>query len=196
MFYTILADLITAFHFGYVAFVVVGELLILLGWVCRWRWVRNPWFRGIHLLAIAYVAAESLLHVACPLTTWEGNLRELAAIDRAREKLQKQDLPVSEEKLREIVEQETDHSTFMERLVHFFFMDGGEDRWPEEVYEYMHIAFGVLVLLTIVVVPPRFRRAKAVTTPPAPEPDQAAAASSPQAPAHATVRTPEQSPAP
>src|SRR4051812_13748549 len=137
MFYTALADFITVFHFAYVAFVVVGELLILLGWVCRWRWVRNPWFRSIHLLAIVYVAGESIFAVSCPLTVWEYDLRKLAG-------------------------QEPGDTTFMERLVHFLFMDG-EDPWPEEVYDSMHIAFGVLVLLTIIVVPPRFRRAKAVT---------------------------------
>ncbi|HYI85859.1 MAG TPA: DUF2784 family protein, partial [Burkholderiales bacterium] len=40
-----------------------------------WRWVRNPWFRYLHLAAIAFVAAEAVLGVMCPLTVWEDMLR-------------------------------------------------------------------------------------------------------------------------
>ncbi len=35
----------------------------------------NPWFRYLHLGAIAFVAAEALLGIACPLTVWEDLLR-------------------------------------------------------------------------------------------------------------------------
>ena len=37
--------------------------------------MRNPWFRYLHLGAIAFVAAEALLGVMCPLTVWEDLLR-------------------------------------------------------------------------------------------------------------------------
>ena len=40
--------------------------------------MRNFWFRGSHLGAIAVVAAESLVGFVCPLTTWENRLRLLA----------------------------------------------------------------------------------------------------------------------
>ena len=40
-----------------------------------WTWVRNPWFRYLHLGAIAFVAAEALLGVMCPLTVWADTLR-------------------------------------------------------------------------------------------------------------------------
>src|SRR5258708_37342984 len=76
--YAFLADVVVFIHGAYVGFVVVGELLIVLGWICRWRWVRNPLFRVIHLLAIAYVAAEAIVHVPCPITGWEQDLREMA----------------------------------------------------------------------------------------------------------------------
>ena len=149
MFYAVLADALTAFHFVYVAFVVVGELAILVGAAFRCRWARNPWFRGLHLLAIAYVAAEAIFHVPCPLTTWEGNLRELAG-------------------------QNPGTQTFVERLVHFLFMDG-QDPWPEWVYEYLHIGFGVLVFLTFVLIPPRWRK-RPPTDQPAPSGENLAAA--------------------
>jgi hypothetical protein len=76
--YSLLADLILILHFAFVAFVVVGLVLVWIGWQCGWSFVRNVWFRAAHLLAIAIVAAESLAGVVCPLTTWENDLRLLA----------------------------------------------------------------------------------------------------------------------
>ena len=43
-------------------------------------------------------------------------------------------MPVSEDNLRELIGQESDNTTFMERLVHFLFMDG-EDPWPVPMLE-------------------------------------------------------------
>ena len=40
-----------------------------------WSWIRNPWFRWLHLAAILFIAAEALLGAACPLTVWEDLLR-------------------------------------------------------------------------------------------------------------------------
>src|SRR5207248_10352138 len=76
MWYRLLADLIVAIHTSYVGFVVVGQVLILVGVTRGWRWVRNFWFRVAHLVAIAIVAAEALFDVACPLTVWEDRVRE------------------------------------------------------------------------------------------------------------------------
>jgi hypothetical protein len=132
--YAFWADVIVAFHGCYVGFVVVGELLIVAGWILRWRWVRNPWFRVVHLLAIAIVAAEAIGQVPCPITVWEGQLRELAG-------------------------QASSTESFMGRLVHFLFMDG-DNPWPEWVYNYLHIGFGVLVLATLLLVPPRWASLK------------------------------------
>jgi len=70
-----IADLLVAVHFAVVLFIVGGLLAVWLGAALGWRWVRNPWFRYLHLAAIAYVAAEALLGVACPLTVWEDVLR-------------------------------------------------------------------------------------------------------------------------
>jgi hypothetical protein len=72
-----LADLVVVIHAAYVSFVVVGLALILIGVVLRWRWVRNPWFRATHLIAIGIVVAESIAGIPCPLTVWERNLRLL-----------------------------------------------------------------------------------------------------------------------
>jgi hypothetical protein len=71
----LLADLLVLVHLGIVAFIVGGLLLVWLGAALDWRWVRNRWFRYLHLAAIAFVAAEALLGIACPLTVWEDLLR-------------------------------------------------------------------------------------------------------------------------
>ncbi len=70
-----LADLLLVFHFSIVGFIVGGLVLVWVGALAGWAWVRNPWFRYLHLAAIAFVAAEALLGYACPLTIWEDLLR-------------------------------------------------------------------------------------------------------------------------
>ena len=74
----ILADLIVVFHASYVSFVLFGLILILLGVWLRWGWVRNFWFRALHLTAIGIVVAEALAGITCPLTDWENRLRRMA----------------------------------------------------------------------------------------------------------------------
>ena len=71
----LLADLLLLFHFAYVLFVVLGMVVIWMGFFLDWSFVRNFWFRLAHILAIGYVVAESLLSVVCPLTLWENELR-------------------------------------------------------------------------------------------------------------------------
>ena len=69
------ADAVLAVHFTLVLFIVGGLLLTWIGAPLGWRWIRNPWFRYLHLAAIGFVAVEALLGVACPLTAWEDLLR-------------------------------------------------------------------------------------------------------------------------
>jgi len=76
--YLVLADLILIGHVAFVAFVVMGLILVWVGWFRDWKFVRNLWFRMAHLVAIGVVAAESLVGLVCPLTTWENHLRYLA----------------------------------------------------------------------------------------------------------------------
>ena len=74
--YGFLADLMVAIHIGYVGYVVVGQLLIWLGWAMGRQFVRNFWFRATHLLAIAVVAYEEVMDIRCPLSIWEEHFRE------------------------------------------------------------------------------------------------------------------------
>jgi hypothetical protein len=72
------ADLVLLLHVLLVAFVVFGLLLILTGKVRVWVWVRNPWFRVMHLLAIGVVVVQSWFGALCPLTEFEMALRSQA----------------------------------------------------------------------------------------------------------------------
>ena len=71
----LIADAILVVHFAIVVFIVGGLLAVWTGAALDWRWIRNPWFRYVHLTAIAFVAAEALIGMACPLTVWEDLAR-------------------------------------------------------------------------------------------------------------------------
>jgi len=76
--YLLAADITLFAHLSFVAFVVVGLLLVFLGKAFAWNWVRNRWFRLAHLAAIAIVVAQSWFGIICPLTTLEMSLRSRA----------------------------------------------------------------------------------------------------------------------
>lgn len=76
--YLILADLILVTHALFVAFVILGLVVMLPGRLWHWDWVRNWRFRVTHLLAVGIVIAESWLGLVCPLTEWENRSREAA----------------------------------------------------------------------------------------------------------------------
>ena len=125
--YGLAADAIVVFHFGYVLFAVGGELVVLLGWLLRWRWIRNLAFRIAHLASVVVVAMEALIGVLCPLTDWEYRLRLLAG---------------------QTVEEEI---PFMARLVRrIIFYD-----FPAWVFTLTYILFALLVAATLLLVPPR-----------------------------------------
>ena len=69
------ADAILLLHVLFVAFVVASLVLILVGKVRAWFWVRNPWFRLAHLIAIGVVIVQSWVEAVCPFTTLEMALR-------------------------------------------------------------------------------------------------------------------------
>jgi len=70
-----LADVVVVMHAAFVLFVVGGLVATWAGLAMRAAFARNPWFRGAHLGAIAFVVVETLLGFACPLTEWEDALR-------------------------------------------------------------------------------------------------------------------------
>lgn len=72
---TLLADALLVVHAGIAAFIALGFVVIPLGAWRSWRIARARRLRQLHLIAIIFVAAESVLGVACPLTVWEDLAR-------------------------------------------------------------------------------------------------------------------------
>jgi len=70
MLYRVLADGVVLLHFAFLAFVVLGGLLVL-----RWRQ-----FAWLHLPAAAWGAYVELYLHYCPLTPLENQLREQAGL--------------------------------------------------------------------------------------------------------------------
>jgi polyferredoxin len=70
-----MADAILIAHAAFVLFVVGGLLATWAGIAAGARFAYDPWFRGLHLAAIAFVVGQALLGYMCPLTLWEDALR-------------------------------------------------------------------------------------------------------------------------
>jgi polyferredoxin len=75
------ADALLVTHVAFVGFVIFGLIFILCGGPLKWSWVRNPWFRVMHLAAIGFVVIQTWCGLICPLTTWEMHLRQRAGDD-------------------------------------------------------------------------------------------------------------------
>lgn len=134
--YVFLADLVVAFHVAYVSFVVLGQLVILVGVICKWQWVRNRWFRLLHLFMITIVALETVVGMTCPLTTWENALRELGG-------------------------QQSLEGDFIGRVLRdIIFLPLPDTHW---IFKVMYFGFAGLVLLTLFLVPPRWKKPVAST---------------------------------
>jgi len=124
--YRLAADVTVVAHVAYVAFVLVGQLLTLVGILRHWQWVRNFWFRTLHLACIAVVVIESAWGITCPLTVWENRLRALGG-------------------------EEPYAGDFLAHWAHdLLFFQG-----PPWVFTLCYVLFGLLVLATFVLAPPR-----------------------------------------
>lgn len=127
-----LANTVLTLHLGLVLFVVLGLLLVIVGNLCHWRWVDNLWFRLIHLMTIGVVVAEAWLGVVCPLTTLEMWLRAQTGTA-------------------------TYSGSFIQHwFEHLLYYDA-----PEWMFVMAYSAFGLLVLASWWVFPPRWRRSLA-----------------------------------
>ena len=76
--FRIAADVTLFSHILVVLFVIFGLLLIFVGKILNWAWVRNIWFRIAHLLTITVVVLQSWFGIVCPLTTLEQWFRSKA----------------------------------------------------------------------------------------------------------------------
>ena len=125
--YTILADAIVIVHAAYVAFVVGGLVAILIGGATGWRWTRSFAFRVAHLAAIALVCIESVVGVMCPLTSLEDWMRERGGAARYPGDFV---------------------GYWAHRLIFYNF--------PPWVFAIVYFTFAALVVITFVLLPPRW----------------------------------------
>jgi hypothetical protein len=70
-----LADAVAIVHAAYVAFVVIGFAVIVIGAISGARWAQSFTLRAAHLAAILLVCVEVIVGAVCPLTTLENTLR-------------------------------------------------------------------------------------------------------------------------
>jgi hypothetical protein len=141
LFWRILADITVTLHLAYVAFVILGQLLILIGAARGWNWIRSPRFRFTHLAFILIVVLESWIGFTCPLTTWEQRFRQLAG-------------------------QATYSGDFIAKWLHeLLFFDA-----PPIVFTICYTVFGLIVVGTFWLVPPGRRSAGTSEPPPARSP--------------------------
>jgi len=123
--YSYLADVVLIVHGLYVGFVLFGLLAILIGKLSKWNWIRNVWFRYVHLTMILIVTVEALLGIVCPLTTLENYLRGAAG-------------------------QSVRSNSFMGQMVQSVLFYQA----PAWMFTVAYCAFFIVVLFTLVIVPP------------------------------------------
>lgn len=68
MLWRMAADALVVVHLSFILFVLLGGLLLL-------RWPRLLW---LHLPAVTWGIVVECLHLGCPLTPWENQLRRMA----------------------------------------------------------------------------------------------------------------------
>lgn len=68
------AQLVLAVHLLVIGFNIFGLVAIPLGAWRGWGFVRVRWWRALHLVSIAAVAAQALFGRACFLTDWQALL--------------------------------------------------------------------------------------------------------------------------
>lgn len=127
--YRLAADAVVFIHLAYVMAVVLGLPAIWIGIAWRHKWVHSVRLRVGHLAMILIVVAEALAGITCPLTVWEQWFRELAGDGTYR-------------------------GAFLANLVHdLLFYDA-----PKWVFTLAYTLFGLLVLGTFILAPPRLTR--------------------------------------
>jgi Protein of Unknown function (DUF2784) len=148
----VLANVIVFLHVLFVGIVVLSVPAILVGWWRKWTWVRNFWFRLIHLLMITIVVVETVFGVPCPLSVWERDLR-LAGGQLEYDRDVDGAFKLSDSGNRMLKSNKEYEDDFVARLLRQMIMFNFV---PDDVLVVSYYCFGVLILLTLFLVPPRW----------------------------------------
>lgn len=121
-----LADIILIIHTIFVLGVILPVPFIALGGLFGWNWVRNRTFRLSHLAMIGIVILETIFGIVCPLTEWEQALRQTAG-----------------------------HPSYQEGFIEHWLSRILFYDFPPWVFATLYLAWGILVLGLLWLVPPR-----------------------------------------
>ena len=69
------SEIVLLFHFCIFLFMILSFFLIPLGYYKKWKWVKNKYYRLIHLVLMGIILIETILGFMCPLTMLENFLR-------------------------------------------------------------------------------------------------------------------------
>ena len=120
-----MADLILLIHFLYLLGVIIPVPLIILGRFLGWGYIRNKWFRRIHLAMVLAVVVQVPFQILCPLTVLEQRFREMGG---------------------EAGPGKSFVSHWVSRLLYFDF--------PSWVFSVLYLAFGMIVIVLYIRIPP------------------------------------------
>jgi Protein of Unknown function (DUF2784) len=70
----VLAEAVLAAHLAVILFNLFGLVAVPIGGAIGWRFVRIRWWRILHVLLLAAVAAQALMGRTCILTLWQAEL--------------------------------------------------------------------------------------------------------------------------
>lgn len=148
----LLADIILVVHALYATTVVIMVPIILIGWWRNWEWVRNFWFRLIHLIMIGIVVVEVGFGWVCPLTTWENQLRLAGGELESRELPEWMKQPGVDTTN---VKTQLYQNNFIARMIHpILFFDASQV--SEAVLNGVYLIFGISILALFIFVPPHW----------------------------------------
>ena len=72
---SLFSELVLLFNFCIFLFMILSFFLIPLGYYQKWEWVKNKYYRLIHLILMGIIFIETILGFMCPLTVLENFLR-------------------------------------------------------------------------------------------------------------------------
>jgi hypothetical protein len=121
------ANLLAVVHIAFFLFIVGGMVAIVAAIRSPVAWVRNPWFRVTHVVAIYIVLFEEATGLPCPLNILQWGAREAAS-------------------------GMTEASTGVGGVLDFLLYHTVSPL----ALDIMYWSFGVLVLVMLWIVPPRF----------------------------------------
>ncbi|MCL4512973.1 MAG: DUF2784 domain-containing protein [Candidatus Eremiobacteraeota bacterium] len=124
--YSLAISSVYIIHLIYALTIIVGFILIWIGYFVQWDWVKNFTFRMIHLIMIGIVAVESLFNIECPLTWLQEKLMSL-------DRLKHGNIPFI--------------AGIVDKILYY--------KFPLWVFNTVYIVFGVLVLATWFLIPPK-----------------------------------------